>query len=283
MTGNLRWENGEQDTRVVFHHDPRGRFKIAWIPSKIDGTAHMLNNVETVGDLKYPKNGGSIRFGCDPYSMSSTHGTGSKGGIHGKTMYLPEEPGVPQNKFIVEYLARPPKDTMFFEDVIMLVHLYGAPILVESNRPDLLRYMRNRGYRPFAMDRVDRPKHKLNDQEREYGGQMMSGKDIIDSHQNSLGAWIEDYVGVYTDEVRKVRPIGEMGDMPFFETLNDWARFDPKKRTKHDATISSGLAIMACNPERYLGIVKEKKKFNLGRTTRKYRIQNGTSRPIVLK
>ena len=187
-------------------------------------------------------------------------------------MYLPA-PGVPQNKFIVEYLARPPKDTMFFEDVIKCVHLYGAPILVESNRPDLLRYMKYRGYRPFAMDRVDRPKNKLNDQEIEYGGQMMSGKDIIDSHQNILGAWIEDHVGVYQDETRDIRPLGEMGDMPFMETLNDWARFDPKKRTAHDATISSGLAVMACNPERYKGVTKARKKVHLGQLTRKYKIQ----------
>jgi hypothetical protein len=37
----------------------------------------------------------------------------------------------------------------------------------------------------------------------------------------------------------------------FNELLNDWARFDINKRTKHDASISSGLAIMACNRHLY--------------------------------
>jgi len=274
MVGNFRWENGVKDTKVIFHQDDRGRFKVSWLPSKVDGTEFLANNVKRKGDLFYPLNGDSIRFGCDPYSLSSTHGIGSKGAIHGKTMFLPEHPGVPQNKFVVEYLARPPKDTMFFEDVIKVIFYFGAPILVESNRPDLLRHMKMRGYRHFAMDRVDRPKEKLNDQERQLGGQMMAGKDIIDSHQNIIGSWIEDYVGVYTDEIRNLRTIGEIGDMPFNETLNDWARFDPKKRTKHDATISSGLAIMACSPERYKKKNTDKKPVNLGNFVRTHKVKS---------
>jgi hypothetical protein len=35
------------------------------------------------------------------------------------------------------------------------------------------------------------------------------------------------------------------------KTLEDWATFNINNRTKHDATISSGLAIMACNKNRY--------------------------------
>ncbi len=41
------------------------------------------------------------------------------------------------------------------------------------------------------------------------------------------------------------------GSMYFNRTLNDWARFDITKRTKFDATISSGLAVMACNRHLY--------------------------------
>ena len=39
--------------------------------------------------------------------------------------------------------------------------------------------------------------------------------------------------------------------MYFQKTLEDWARFDINNRTKHDASISSGLAIMACNKNKY--------------------------------
>jgi hypothetical protein len=44
---------------------------------------------------------------------------------------------------------------------------------------------------------------------------------------------------------------GNYGSVYFNELLNDWARFDINKRTKHDASISSGLAIMACNRHLY--------------------------------
>jgi hypothetical protein len=275
MQGNFEWENGIQDTKVIFVQNPYGRFKVSWIPSAANELERLQNNVLRKNGQCYPLNGDSIRFGCDPYSLSSTHGEGSKGSIHGKTMLLPSEPGVPKNKFIVQYIHRPPKDVIFFEDVIKVIHFYGALILPESNRPDLLRYMKRRGYRNFVMDRVDRPKDKLNEQERELGGQMMAGTSgIIDSHQNAVGAWIDDYVGVYTDEVRDVRPVGEMGDMPFMETLEDWAKFDPKKRTAHDATISSGLAIMACVPNRYKNRVVKKKRVNVGTIVPKYKVKN---------
>jgi hypothetical protein len=39
--------------------------------------------------------------------------------------------------------------------------------------------------------------------------------------------------------------------MFFNDTLIDWSKFDINKRTKYDASISSGLAIMACNRHLY--------------------------------
>jgi hypothetical protein len=46
--------------------------------------------------------------------------------------------------------------------------------------------------------------------------------------------------------------------MPFNKTLQDWLRFDPKKRTDYDASISSGLCIMAINQESYRPKVEKK-------------------------
>ena len=55
--------------------------------------------------------------------------------------------------------------------------------------------------------------------------------------------YIDRYVGLKED--------GDYGTMYFTDTLNDWAKFDINNRTKFDAAISSGLAIMACNKELY--------------------------------
>ena len=40
-------------------------------------------------------------------------------------------------------------------------------------------------------------------------------------------------------------------NMPFNRTLEDWAKFDISNRTKFDATISSGLALMATQKHKY--------------------------------
>jgi hypothetical protein len=50
-----------------------------------------------------------------------------------------------------------------------------------------------------------------------------------------------------------------MGSMYFTRTLDEWARFDINNRTKFDATISSGLAIMANQKTLYLPEQKQNK------------------------
>jgi len=268
-TGNFEWKDGIIDSDVEFYPNPNGRFKVAWMPSAVDNTLHLKNRVKKVNNKYFPLNTNVARFGADPFSYKSTHGKGSKGGVHGKTVTLPDG-GAPSNKFIVEYIARPSDETIFFEDVIKCIRFYGSPILIESNRKDLLRHMYNRGYRGFAMDRLDRPKAKLNADEKKYGGQMMSGQDIIDSHMGAIGTWVQNYVGVYNDEVKKLRGLGEIGDMPFDETLKDWLAFDPDNRTEYDATISSGLAIMACQEDKYRGNTTAKKKVDISKLLKKF-------------
>ena len=59
----------------------------------------------------------------------------------------------------------------------------------------------------------------------------------------AIEMYINDHVGLLED--------GTYGTMYFNETLNDWSKFDINKRTKHDASISTGLAIMACNRHLY--------------------------------
>lgn len=276
VIGNFDWEDGK-DSDVVFFPNPKGRFKISWMPSVVDDTEHLANRVKEINGRYFPLNEDVIRFGCDPFSLKSTHGEGSKGGLHGKTMMFPEG-GAPSNKFAVEYIARPADEIIFFEDVIKCIRFYGAPILVESNRIDLLRHMRNRGYRGFAMDRLDKPKSKLNPNEKEYGGQPMSGKDMLDSHMNAIGSWIERYVGISTNE--KYRPLGEMGEMVFDETLKDWLKFNPDERTKYDATISSGLAIMACQTEKYKGKKRKKDGTKVMTIFKKYNNRGNISQSI---
>ena len=158
----------------------------------------------------------------------------------------------PANSFFLEYLSRPPTAEIFFEDVLMAITFYGMPILAENNKPRLLYYLRRRGYRGFSMNRPDKVWNKFSVAEKEVGGITNSSEDIKQAHAAAIEMYINDFVGHLGD--------GNYGTMYFNETLNDWSKFDINKRTKFDATISSGLAIMACNRHLYTPNVKKEKR-----------------------
>jgi len=235
-TGSFQWENGVIDTRVLFIPNINGRFKISWVPPK-----NLQNQVIIKNGIKYPSNEHIGAFGCDSYDISGTvDGRGSNGALHGLTKFSMEDS--PANHFFLEYIARPQTAEMFFEDVLMALVFYGMPILCENNKPRLLYYLRRRGYRGFSMNRPDKIWNKLSVTEREIGGIPNSSEDIKQAHASAIESYIDSFVGLKD---------GTCGDMYFQRTLEDWARFDISKRTKHDASISSGLAIMACNKNKY--------------------------------
>ena len=138
------------------------------------------------------------------------------------------------------------------------------PVLAENNKPRLLYYLRRRGYRGFSMNRPDKVWNKLSTAEKEVGGIPNSSEDIKQAHAAAIEMYIQNYVGHLKD--------GGYGNMYFNKTLNDWARFDITKRTKFDATISSGLAIMACNRHLYKpnpNIQKQELNLNIARYSNK--------------
>ena len=249
-TGNFQWVGGVKDTSVVFNPDPNGRFKISWVPP-----LNLQNKTIVKNGIKYPGNEHMGAFGCDSYDISGTvDGRGSNGSLHGLTKFSMED--APPNSFFLEYLSRPQTAEIFFEDVLMALVFYGMPLLAENNKPRLLYYLRRRGYRGFSMNRPDKVWNKLSVTEKEIGGIPNSSEDIKQAHAAAIEMYINDHVGHLGD--------GNYGDVYFNETLNDWAKFDINKRTKFDAAISSGLAVMACNRHLYTpNSVKNRPKLNL--------------------
>ena len=235
--GRFHWENGIKDTKVIWTPDKNGRFLVSWIPP-----ANMQNRFEMRNGRKYPANEHIGSFGCDSYDISGTvGGGGSNGALHGLTKFNMDD--APSNEFFLQYVARPQTAEIFFEEVLMAIVFYGMPILAENNKPRLLYHLKNRGYRGYSMNRPDKPAMKLSKTEKELGGIPNTSEDVKQSHAAAIESYIEKYVGM--DLEGTFRDPDEMGSMPFNRTLEDWARFDINARTKFDASISSGLAIMA--------------------------------------
>ena len=251
--GNFMWEGGIKDTSVQFVPSKQGRFIVSWVPDVQQQNRFIIKN-----GMKYPANEHMGAFGCDSYDISGTvDGRGSKGALHGLTKFTMDT--CPPNLFFLEYIARPQTAETFFEDVLMALHFYGMPILAENNKPRLLYHLKRRGYRGYSMNRPDKTAYKLSVTEKEIGGIPNSSEDVKQAHAAAIESYIEMFVG-YNNE--------QYGTMYFQRTLEDWAAFNINNRTKHDASISSGLAIMACNKNKYRPIpehIKEKVSLNFSK------------------
>jgi hypothetical protein len=252
--GSFHWQNGIKDSKVVWSPNRNGRFLVSWIPAK-----HLQNRVEVRRGVKHPANEHLGSFGCDSYDISGVVvGKGSNGALHGMTKFNMEE--APSNEFFLEYIARPQTAEIFFEEVLMACVFYGMPILCENNKPRLLYHFKNRGYRGFSLNRPDKTFNKLSKTERELGGIPNTSEDVKQSHASAIESYIEKHVGM--DLSGQYRDPDEMGSMYFMKTLEDWAKFDITNRTKFDASISSGLAIMA-NQKHLYTPSKQKSKISI--------------------
>ena len=249
--GSFSWANGVKDSKVVWSPNTRGRFLISWLLPK-----NLQNKVIERKGNKYPGNEHLGSFGCDSYDISGTvGGKGSNGSLHGLTKFNMDE--VPSNEFFLEYIARPQTAEIFFEEVLMACVFYGMPILVENNKPRLLYHLKNRGYRAFSINRPDKKLIKLSKTERELGGIPNSSEDVKQAHAAAVESYIEKHVGL--DLQGTYRDSDLMGTMLFNKTLEDWAKFDINNRTAFDATISTGLAIMANQKHLYTPNQKQSK------------------------
>lgn len=224
--GNFEWYQGVPDCgNVIFVPKKEGRFLISWNPE-----AGVRNNVkQDERGLWIPLNRNIGNFGIDPYRVNKPgEGAGSKGAIHGFSLI--NSCGAPNYNFFLEYLERPESVEVFFEDAIKCMVYYGMPALIESNVNNLINELYRRGYRKFSMQRTDKDKEKLTDEERIRGGMPTTSETVTQMMNSAIESFIETNVG--------------QSEMYFDATLDDWLKFDDRNRTKHDATISSSFAII---------------------------------------
>lgn len=241
--GDLVWKDGVKDSEVLWMPNPdNGKF---WIKSGCHPPKEYRNQKEmrVINGRKawapVAEHIGCI--GADPYNRTKTSdGRGSLGALSLCTK--PNTSSLPNNEFIVEYIAQAQKVEWFFEDALMLAVYYSVPLLGELSNEAFLKHIKDRGYRHFSMNNPLKPYHKLNYTEKDIGGAPPQNDNIGIAQYMAVLAYVNDHVGISNDESK--RPIGEMGSMVFNRTLEQWMEVDIHNRQKYDAYISSSLALV---------------------------------------
>ena len=253
VTGNFIWKDGKQDTNVIFSPDPKGRFRVSWMPPD-----ELRNVSKTERGKRIAPNAELGVGGVDSYDLDATvDGRGSKGALHLYNKFHMEHPS---NMFVLEYASRPPLAKIFYEDVLMAAYFYGYPILIENNKYGIARYFESRGYDGYLMDRPAHLGSGTASIKVKTKGIPSNSQDIIQAHAHAIEAYIHDHVGMNRDT-------GDYGNMYFNRTLEDWIGFQIDNRTKFDLTISSGLALLAAQKARQ----KKASNFSESKFFRRYK------------
>ena len=252
VRGNFIWK--VKDKEVVFSPDVNGRFNVAWMPPE-----DQRNVTKVDRGKKVPPFSDRGCGGVDSYDLDATlDGRGSKGALH---LYNKFHIQNPSNMFVVEYASRPDLAKIFYEDVLMAAFFYGYPLLIENNKYGIARHFESRGYDGYLMDRPEHLKGTTKTVSVKTKGIPSNSQDVIQSHAQSIEAYIHDHVGINYNT-------GDVGKMYFNNTLEDWIGFKIDKRTKFDLTISSGLALLAAQKSK----PKKKTDFTESKFFRRYKV-----------
>jgi hypothetical protein len=214
--GDFHWENGVRDSRVKWVKNPRGRWEVCWM---FDKPEHS-NNSKHYGSSVEPGNSYQFISGCDPFDHDTTEDY-RRSNAASFVLKRNDPFGASQEHnraFVCKYLSRPETANIFYEDMIKQCHFYGCPLLVEDNKPGLLRYFKDRGYSRFLI--------KL-------PGKKDAGIPATPENKITALELMQEYVIINSDKI-------------FFpDLIHDLIPFDIKETQKYDLTMAAFWTLMA--------------------------------------
>ena len=284
--GNLQMiKEGDWSKGVKFVPKEDGKFVIFQIPPE-----ELRNKSIMYNSKMYPANGMTWRGGVDSYDIDETvDGRASSGALHILSMDGVMSSEVSSNSFYLEYIERPPYAEMFYKDVFMAAVFFGSPLLIENNKKRIIEWGNAQGLRGYIMTRPKEftPDSGMNSKvQKLMQGIPSNSVDVIQGHAHGIEKFIHYHVGEWSEVDEQMenengatgyRQVGETGSMFMERTLEDWGLFNIKDRTKHDATISSGYAIMACNVK-YKQKTVSTQKLDVSKLVRTYKLKDGRYR-----
>jgi hypothetical protein len=236
VRGNFIWENGQRDTKVVWHPCAEGRWLISWMPKPEDRNKMVMRFGK-----RSPANNETGCFGLDPYDNKvTTDNRKSNAACYGTRKFdimNPYETGVP----ILEYVNRPSLPEIMWEDMILQCVYYGWEILVESNKIGTINYFRMRGYENYLMDRPEETQTAYSSHNQKEKGIPLSGEEARQALVYAVESFVVNYVGLIEKENEEAR----MGQVYFDNLLKCLTAFDfDAKWTKFDEMVGFGLSLL---------------------------------------
>ena len=230
LQGDFVWENGVRDSKVIFTEKSNGKFKVH---KKVNVFDHShYNQVQEYGTKKVPKNNTKYAIAVDPFDHSiTTSNERSDGAAYAYRRY--DAMDELSETFLVQYINRPDKAEIFYEDMIRLCHFFGCEILSEDNKVGLIKYFEHRGYERFLTRMPNSTKYGISA--------------TVKTHQQ-IAEETENY---HLDNLHKVI---------FVELLDDWLHFNINKTTKFDAAMAAGYTLIAASNSKFAQKVEQKQK-----------------------
>jgi hypothetical protein len=246
VKGNFDWVD-KIDGEVDFvRDDVAGRWALHLNPDKygdyFDGDNRITNRntFEMFEGKKLwaPRNNRFFRIGTDPIRYNKTDDPrASKAGAYvwykfdpNKDLGKPESQWVSHN-FIAQYLIRPSEFSIFGEDMIKACRFFGCSILPEPNVNNLQQHFDNRGYGKYILFRKDFSEEvipKTRTQNDDFKG--------LDASETIVDAWVS----------RLITLVNRHGKRFLFpELCEQMINFIIKDRTKYDAVVAAGYAVLA--------------------------------------
>lgn len=239
--GYFDWLNGNRDCDTVEWHPVEGpshnlaKHGFVWLPEQPD-----RNKFKIIGSRKAPANTHVGLFTLDPYAAVNTvdKRRQSKAASHGFKKFDFTAAKNRSEVFIGEYWNRLRDPLLVYEDMIMQCFFFGWALMPERNIKNCNDYFRNRDYHNYLLAPPSMTQEEFNKnlgKEEDAGIANTGGKT-----QQQLVEYLASYISNHVGQNPKT---GEMGYMPFDNTLRDWLEFDINKWTPYDLTVSSMCAV----------------------------------------
>jgi hypothetical protein len=239
---------------VTMKDDPKGKFQIIWDFLNSSDS----NKSKNIGNRKHPANTEFGSVGVDPYSFTETVGGKSSMGvayaIRKGDPLDPENSGLP----IMRYADRPPRKSIFHDNVCMMGEYYGIKINYEGDVNDFIEVyegMDKQGYLmntpKAAIDPSKSQAYRLNKLRQK--GTLSKDVFALQKHFDTVHLYVEV-------SCHKIY---------FVELIDNLLKYDHYKRTKSDDTVAFGMGLLG-TLENMVAIPNKPKKILITKHSKKY-------------